>query len=365
MTENQDLTTTNTDATAFNPYTIKSPLADKKNSLFESGTGDFESPPKQKDQANHASSISSPATTTTNEESFDLPAQRKRPEGLVHTFKDDIQDLIKEQKLSMTKIRAIESDHGGRDVPAIERTSSGNGFGAMFAGIGILFCIAIGAAYYYNTTLTTSKPIPGTLAYGLFFTEGYEPIDITNKVPRAVRESFAVIRKRSVFSLGSVIELVPMVRIRDTASGEFIPQRISAKELVRALGAQVPALFTETLGPLYMAGVHVGDENIPFLVLTTTAYDYAFSGMIAWEKAIEEDLAPFMSPDATYTPPATTQSGNIFIDTVVRNYDIRVLRDETGTIRLLYGFSDRSTIIITTRVETFLTIAERLQVEKQ
>jgi hypothetical protein len=351
-------TTGATDATGSNPYAHNSPLADKKNALLRTMPGVVPAQ-AQTDSATPAQ----PQSTRTP--AVEAPPAHTRPEGLLHTFKDDVQDLVKDQKLSMTKIRAIESDHG-REAPLIERSESGR-YGAliMFASVIALALVALVGGYYYSTTLQTGKATQSTLAYGMFFTEGYEPVDITNKVSRAVREAFAVVRKRGAFSLGSMIELVPTARVRDAATGELVPQRVGAKDVAHALGIQAPTLFVETLGPLYMVGIHVGDENIPYLVLSTTAYDYAFSGMLAWESTMEEDLAPFMSPNATYTAPANAQSGNLFVDTVVRNHDIRVLRDDSGTIRLLYGIIDRKTIIITTRVETFLAIAERLQVEKQ
>lgn len=352
-------TTGATDATGFNPYAHNSPLANKKNALLQGVPGAMSAP------QNTAPAATPKQNADNTQAPLDAITQHTRPEGLLHTFKEDVQDLVKEQKLSMTKIHALESDHG-REAPLIERAESGrHGALLLFVSVVAFATVALAGGYYYSTTLQTGTSAQGTLAYGMFFTEGYEPVDITNKVPRAAREAFAVVRKRGAFSLGSMIELVPTARVRDSATGESVPQRVSAKDLARALGIQAPTLFVETLGPLYMAGIHVGDENIPYLVFSTTSYDYAFSGMLAWERTLEDDLAPFMSPNATYTAPAGTQGGNVFVDTIVRNHDIRVLRDDSGVIRLLYGIIDRKTIIITTRVETFLAIAERLQVEKQ
>lgn len=359
MTNNPEEAQTDLNTDGSSPYATNSPLAEKQNALLHSMSTDAGIP----------SNSTVPLHQAVNDSPEDSPqAQpaRARPEGLLHTFKDDVQDLIKDQKLSMTKIRAIESDSTNNKMPSLEETTTSHG-GILKFAIGGIFSLAVifGGGIYYVTTLSIPTHTPSTLAYGLFFTEGYESVDITNKVPRAVREALSVVRRRNSFSLGSVIEIVPTVRVRDTDTGESIPQRISSKDLMKALGAQVPTLFTETLGSLYMVGIQASDENVPFVVLHTTSYDYAFSGMLAWEKTIEEDLAPFISPGAQYTAPATTQSKNVFTDTVVRNFDLRVLRDETGAIRLLYGFFDRKTIIITTQVETFLAIAERLQVEKQ
>ena len=366
MTDPQEnLTTENTGpaSSADRPLTIhEDALLLKRNTLLNSRAHDEKDTPVSQSQA---AEREAPLISNDTGIPVDMPREHARPEGLIRTFKEDVQDLIKNQKLSMTKIKAIESDARVRETPYIERTVHQSSFVSIVFSTFLALGIVVAGTWYYTVFLQTTLSSQKTLAYGLLFTEGYEQVDITNKVPRAAREAFALVRKRGAFSIGSLIELVPTARVRDEETGDSIPTRASSKELVRALGFRVPALFIETLGPLYMSGLHVGDENIPFLILTTTSYDHAFSGMLSWEKSIEEDLAPFMSPQATYTPPATAQGSQIFIDTVVRNFDIRILRDETGAIRILYGFADRNTIIITTRVETFLSIAERLRVEKQ
>lgn len=369
MTDQTTETIAGNDGHGSSPYSKESPLSDKKNALMRSmgadavhagGTMELPQHAPQKEPENDTGIVSN----TILAEPIDMPQERNRPVGLIHTFKDDVQNLVRDQKLSMTKIRALESDQGERETDAIERNVEKSGvLTAIFGGL-IALAVVIGGAWYYTTMLAPQKNTSGiSLAYGLFFTEGYEQVDISNKVPRATREALALVRKRGAFSIGSLIEIVPTARVRDDATGELTPTRVGSTDLVRALGLRIPTLFSQTIGPLYMVGLHIGDENIPYLVLTTDSYDHAFSGMLTWEKYMEEDLAPFMSPNTTYTPPATTQGGNAFIDTVVRNFDVRVLRDDTGTIRLLYGFANTRTIIITTRVETFLTIAERIRVE--
>jgi hypothetical protein len=53
---------------------------------------------------------------------------------------------------------------------------------------------------------------------------------------------------------------------------------------------------------------------------------------------------------------------NLFEDEVVKNKDIRVLKDSTNTTVLLYSFINKETLIITTNEQTFNEVYDRLTI---
>ena len=107
-----------------------------------------------------------------------------------------------------------------------------------------------------------------------------------------------------------------------------------------------------------MAGVHSFDGNHPFLVLKTGFYENAFAGMLEWERYMKDDLAPLFGPAKTKIPSGqivadTVQEPElVFVDSVIKNKDTRILRGKNGKTELLYSFVDKNTIIITTNEHT-------------
>ena len=93
---------------------------------------------------------------------------------------------------------------------------------------------------------------------------------------------------------------------------------------------------------------------MPFLILTNRFYDGAFLGMLEWERFILNDLAPLFLI-------RSTQREQSFEDAVIKNIDVRFLRNTKGEVILLYSFIDRQTIVITTDADTFAEVVERIR----
>ncbi len=76
--------------------------------------------------------------------------------------------------------------------------------------------------------------------------------------------------------------------------------------------------------------------------------------MIEWEKTMAQDLKQFLllHTSANLSLP--------FQDTIIKNKDVRELKDTDGTALLLYSFFDKNTLIITTREDSFKEIVSRL-----
>ncbi len=89
------------------------------------------------------------------------------------------------------------------------------------------------------------------------------------------------------------------------------------------------------------------------MVFKTSSYETSFAGMLKWEETLQQDLTPFLH--ASTTPGTTT-----FQDVVIRNKDVRVLKDTTGKAAILYSFPSKDTLVITTDEETFKEIIGRL-----
>ena len=296
-----------------------------------------------------------------DEEGNPVAPPKKRNDAVVHTFKDDVQNLVRNEQVSLARIAARESDTQNR--PQNTATQSGPWKTAVVIMLSVLFLViggvlAFGA--YYAYTLNTQPNLTPQFAPSIIFTEARESIDVTDENARGVMELLGVARRNIFFSLGSVVEL-HLVEFVETPDGD-VPVHLDAIDFLEAIEADVPQTFLQTLGTEYVLGIHAIDENVPFMILTSRSYGHTFAGMLAWEQYLEENFIPFMSPGADYVKPAIAEDDNAFTDSVIENLDVRLIRDESGDIRLLYAFVDRSTVVVTTNIRTLLELASRLRI---
>ena len=84
--------------------------------------------------------------------------------------------------------------------------------------------------------------------------------------------------------------------------------------------------------------------------------------MLAWELHMNEDLSPLFGEVLEKTTSTSTplREPFVFEDSIIKNKEVRVLKDTKGTIRLLYSFIDRETLVITTNESTFSEVLTRL-----
>lgn len=292
-----------------------------------------------------------------------LPPQKKKNDAVVHTFKDDVQHLVRNRKMSMTRIAALESDRG-RETTEPQEAQEPWKTTTLIALTVLLLVIAsvLGFGAFYAYRLNTAPNLTPQFEPSILFTEAREQVDITDENPRGIMSLLGNARKNTLFSLGSIIELYVLEETPPNEEGVSLLGHLDAIDFLERIEAAVPDTFIQTLGTDYMIGIHVIDESVPFMILTTRSYGHAFSGMLSWERNIEENLMPFFSPGVDFVKPAVAEGENSFSDTVIQNLDVRILRDSNNEIRIMYAFIDRSTIVITTNIRTLIELASRLRV---
>jgi hypothetical protein len=116
------------------------------------------------------------------------------------------------------------------------------------------------------------------------------------------------------------------------------------------------------VGSDFFFGLHVVDKNAPVLVIPVTNYDRAFAGMLAWEGTMNGDLSPAFTPvPATVLDSNGIPSQRLFADDVMRNYDVRELKDDSGQVQLYYSFPNPNLLIIAESPYSFPELLSRLQ----
>lgn len=118
-------------------------------------------------------------------------------------------------------------------------------------------------------------------------------------------------------------------------------------QIFSTLSLRAPGDFIRNVSQV-MFGFSEAQE--PFIVLRTYSFDVAFGGILVWEQYMANDLAPL------FGAPGSTNS----YDSKIINHDIRVLTSDGYNDKIVYGFINKHTILITTTRDVFAQIAPHI-----
>jgi hypothetical protein len=180
-----------------------------------------------------------------------------------------------------------------------------------------------------------------------------------------LKSELAAAGTKPLGSLGSITRLVPTIMSTST-SGTAQEEPATITQFFTALGITPPQELTDAIGPDFFFGYHVVDTNAPLFVIPVTSYDHAFAGMLAWEPTMDSDLSPiFTSVSMTETATSGVPIARTFSDAVMRNYDVRELTDDSGTVVLYYSFPTPNILVIAESPYSFTEILSRLQAARE
>lgn len=295
--------------------------------------------------------------------SVDTPAPKKDPVQSLHTLKQDLQEVVHEQKISVVKAAALEQDKAKPPVfatpPATSRVKN-----IVFTA---LLLIVLGGAALGGVLFVVqdrSTPLPPERTDSLVFTEQTVSLEISGQSPAQLKGLLAEARGASSASLGSITRIVPVVSVQ-SETGE-ITRPASLTEFFTAIGAHAPDELLRALSQEFFFGLHTIDQNAPLIVIPVISYDRAFAGMLAWEPTLNADLAPAFVrvPDLALGGDGLVQK-RAFEDVVMRNYDVRALKDDNGAVALYYSFPTRNYLVIAESPYTFAELLSRLQAQNR
>jgi hypothetical protein len=302
--------------------------------------------------------VDGPVAPQATKKAFNIPS--------VHTLKDDLQDVVETEKISAVKAAALEAKKRERRdqthlVQAARGPRSHAVLKTILAAI-LLILFGIGALLVVSVVKNQRAINEGTTALSsIMFSEQTLSYPIQGKTGVPLRQELSLARTQIQIPLGAITRIASVLPQADGT-----PRIVSAQEFLSALGAVIPDDLAQSLSPEYFFGVHSLDQNVPVLVLPLTDYEHAFAGMLGWEKSISDDLRPLF----THVPAETLMSDGTLVsrkfeDVIIQNYDVRVLKDATGTVRLLYSFPTRNFLIIAESPNSFVEVLSRLRAERR
>lgn len=306
-----------------------------------------------------------PDFASTPEPVLPIPQVRREPEPVaapvplpeasspLHTYSSDFADRIDTANGSTFSVLAAQSDAG--QTPRSTEPRKRN-LTPLLAG-GAMLLIGIGAilgAYFF--TRQGIIPMTASVPSLITFDESVEVKGAGHDLMQAVA---------NVGQGGSVQGNVIVTYVTlATTTGAGIPQ--PGGVLIKDMSLSAPDILLRNTAETSTVGIiRAGTESRPFMILKVNSYERTFAGMLAWEPSMAADLGTFYPPypaqsaDASSTPIAATISPS-FIDAVVANYDVRILRDSNGKSIMLYGYLGKDTLIIARDEAAFTALVSRL-----
>ncbi len=280
----------------------------------------------------------------------------------LRTFESDIAEAMKGNKTSM--VQMVLAEHNvkqEKEEIAVGEKKAHNSF--MWGSI-VLIILSVGViatgAWYIFTGDTVLSLLEPRVTASIFIEKSVEfKADelSTGKLRTVITEEVV-----NVALPPDAIEYLYLTELIEPIDPKENPYRqIADTERFSILvGGLIPPDMLRALEGEHMFGIHSWNGNQAFLLFFTNDFDSAFSNMLKWEKDLPDDFLPLIGTEverSVYTAP--------WEDYLVKNRDMRVLRDGSGAIVLAYTFFGRDTLIISTSIDTIDEVIARVIQERR
>lgn len=285
----------------------------------------------------------------------------------IHTLEGDLMNAVKDQNYSSNIVKIAAN---ARTIATQEETSS-NTTERAFSSKKIFFIL--GGLFFIIILLL--------VVFSFLKAPTQTPVENSNQSPAS---STQVITRKSLLQAEAVLQLdlsnatkeegIEKIKniqnqLRDRNINEKTVVEIDTKLDIQNLFLKNRFSGDESLlnsfGGDYTFGIYnnTADMFETFLLIKINSFDTAFSSMLVWEPNIRYDLQDIFTD---YTASSTESSvynlsqNSKFSDKLIQNIDTRVDTDESNSIRFVYGFINKEYLVITTGVESFANIKDRL-----
>lgn len=284
----------------------------------------------------------------------------------LRTLKKDLQEIIQVKKISLVRAVALEQEkrRGRTETSEVTEGRTRRTRGILFA-VALLLSVGGAALFGVYLVMPESSQTQKDPSTSILFAENTVSLLLTNTSPLELKRLLSQARAGGSATLGSITRVVPLIT-EPGAGTESLERTATLEEFLSALGTRASADLTRALRSDFFFGIHTVDENAPLFVIPVLSYERAFAGMLEWEETLNADLLPAF----TSLPPQVVGGGGLpekrrFEDVVMRNYDVRALKDDRGEIQLYYSFPTRELLVIGESPYSFTEILSRLRAERK
>jgi hypothetical protein len=306
----------------------------------------------------------------------------------IHTYKSDFADEIDAKHASKFSVLAAEKDAPIKKQKPIRAKSEHAGIIAVIGGVILLIAGggALAAGYTYMVKNTPAPLILGPaslISYDSKVQLSGSGSDLMTQLAQKAGEALPV----------NTVLLTYIDESTTTPQG-VTEEPATGGAFITELNLQAPNILIRNIDPNSMVGiVNAKGETAPFFILKVDSYESTFAGMLQWESSmlsslrelyplypkpvVQQQPAPVVATTSS-TSTSTTQSArmvvapfipqidpstpsaNGFVDEIVDNHSVRVLKDNSGRTILIYGYYDKATLIIARDESAFTLLVSRL-----
>lgn len=279
----------------------------------------------------------------------------KQKAKVLRTYTTDMAEAIRQDEASVIKIALAEKARREREAEV--KKAEGTTFTKTAFLLGGILLLAIAAVAIYF----------------LFFRKTEEVvIPVESRV-----ESFLSYDSNAIIETSSIENFSQLVRTikekEDGLSGTiktffFVKEAGEKKEflfpsgLLSLANVKVPDSLLRALSSNYLFGKYEIDQSnqvsAPFLILEANNYNQAYASMLNWEDTMLSDLLFFFEIKLPEGKLAISYGS--WGDLIIKNKDVRVLRDPYGKGLIYYSFVNKNSFVITTSAEALSEIIDRI-----
>jgi len=275
----------------------------------------------------------------------------------IRTYQGDIANTLKtEQTSAVQMVLAEHKRKQKREETEAPTTKKNLTFIVLSTTLAIVGTLALSAiAFYFIREAITPEEQPPIEVTSPIFSETKKEFNITGLSGVKLVEDI----KNEVLNINIRLDFVEHLYFTEDisrADGEpNVKVLVTPQRFFKIMETKMPDSLLRSFEPEFMFGIHSFNGNQPFMVLNTELFESTFAGMLKWESFMASEMLPMFG---VATTPAILDKK--FEDAVVKNRDLRVLRDSEGEIILLYSFFNRNTLIISTDTTTLDEVVTRL-----
>lgn len=277
----------------------------------------------------------------------------------IRTYASDLAEVMRTKQGSVVKIALAEQERRSAEEANRSPTSKKN---ILLAG-GALGLIAVGILIFFLTNSGTPQgtvPITDTggVLPSLLSTDTDKDLDVTGLNADNVMQAVARELANATPKLNTIERVILTEKI-GTGS-----RTVTTGRLFEASGANVPKPLLRSFDMYPTIGIHAFDGNGLFFLFHLDSYTTGFSGMLAWEITLFEDMYQYFG--ITAVGDRADIASAKWVDKVIKNQDTRALLDQKGNAVLYYTFlgEDKSLLLIASKESTLGEVVNRLYAPK-
>ncbi len=278
----------------------------------------------------------------------------------VRTFRNDVQDLMKEKTISRSGVAMAEAARrearGEKRFPVEEDESH---LGRLIFILFLVLAFGVGVGAYALIGMRFS--LTGTSASGTAkqsVTDSDISISLTNSPREQILADISIAFSKSSLPTGGSRSLVFLISERGDE------RKATLSEFLKATAqSSIPNTLTSSLSNDFTYHVFSNSTLSGVLMTQTRSYPDSFATMLDFESGMARAIIPVLNPwyDRKLIP---RLDGRRFKDLRIGNADTRVLYDIDGASLLAYTFVNKKTLIIAGAVDTLTEVLTSADLSK-